>query len=592
MMKNKMIRFLGALALLVLAQTTPALAQSIDSTDTKNSAPASANTDASLGMSPSNLGSLQMQLPQMSGGAAQQQAINPVPPPRMPPPMLNTAIQSSNVFGVNLFTGSFSRQRALQFNSDYLIAIGDQLQVRMWGGFNFDSVLVVDPQGNVFLPNVGPIKMLGVANKDIQGVMEKAVRRVYRANVYIYASLAAAQPVRIFVGGNVMRPGAYDGTSMDSLLHFLDLAGGIDPDRGSFLGIEVKRGSQLRARISLYDFLLRGKLQFLQLADGDMIFVPPQQNTVLVSGLAQNAKQFEFESAQLTMRDLIAMAKPAPQATNVRITRNTGPQKSVEYFALDQVAQITLMDGDQVNFTSDQKTMTISVRVQGEHDSPQEYVLPYGSSLGNLLDRIALNSRSDRASIQLFRLSVKDRQKAMLATSLRSLEAAVLTARSGSSGESQLRVDEANLALKWIDRAKQVEPLGQVVISNLPQPESLLLENGDIINIPTRDSLVLISGEVLFPNAVAFDPQLSVDDYINRAGGLTQQSDGSRIVIAHVDGQFEQLTLGGWHTAASIKPGDQVLVLPKVDEKKRQFWKDITQIIYQIAVSAKVVLGL
>ena len=41
----------------------------------------------------------------------------------------------------------------------------------------------------------------------------------------------------------------------------------------------------------------------------------------------------------------------------------------------------------------------------------------------------------------------------------------------------------------------------------------------------------------------------------------------------------------------NIQPGDQILVLPKVDEKKRQFWKDMTQILYQIAVSAKVVFG-
>ena len=45
-------------------------------------------------------------------------------------------------------------------------------------------------------------------------------------------------------------------------------------------------------------------------------------------------------------------------------------------------------------------------------------------------------------------------------------------------------------------------------------------------------------------------------------------------------------------SSLNVRAGDQVLVLPKVDEKDRQFWKDMTQIIYQIAVSAKVVFGL
>ena len=95
---------------------------------------------------------------------------------------------------------------------------------------------------------------------------ESAVAQVYRANVYSYASLAAAQPVRIFVSGFVNRPGLYNGTSMDSLLHYLDQAGGIDVDRGSFLAVQVKRGNTVRAEVSLYDFLLDGRMPLVQLA--------------------------------------------------------------------------------------------------------------------------------------------------------------------------------------------------------------------------------------------------------------------------------------------------------------------------------------
>lgn len=506
-------------------------------------------------------------------------------------PYLNPVLQSSDVFGANLFTGSFARPGAVQFNSDYLIATGDRVQVRVWGGFNFDSELVVDPQGNLFLPNVGPVKVMGVANRDLQRVVEAAMRRVYRANVFTYASLAAAQPVRIFVGGNVARPGLYDGTSMDSLLHYLDQAGGIDPDRGSFLAVEVKRGEQVRATVNLYDFLLQGRIPLLQLSDGDMIFVPPRGNTVLVSGLAQHPKRFEFLAERLTVGDIMQLARPTAQATHVRITRSTGIVRSVEYLPLAAAAQVVVGNGDDVAFAADKKSGTIAVRVEGEHNSPQEYVLPYGARLGDLMKQIEMNERSEPESVQLFRDSVKERQKEMLATSLRNLELVLLTARSGSSDEARLRKDEAELTLQWIDRAKQVEPLGQVVISHASARDDLLLENGDIIRVPKKDGLVLVSGEVLFPNAVAWGRQLGLQDYIDRAGGYTQNADNARIVVARRDGSFEQSDadrLGD----RDVKAGDQVLVLPKVDEKRRQFWKDMTQIIYQIAVSAKVVIGL
>jgi protein involved in polysaccharide export with SLBB domain len=113
-----------------------------------------------------------------------------------------------------------------------------------------------------------------------------------------------------------------------------------------------------------------------------------------------------------------------------------------------------------------------------------------------------------------------------------------------------------------------------------------------VLRIPRKDGLVLISGEVLFPNAVAFDKRLGLADYIKRAGGYTQSADNSRVVVARRDGSFEQTNPGSYMSSVNVRAGDQVLVLPKVDEKDRQFWKDMTQVIYQIAVSAKVVFGL
>ena len=500
----------------------------------------------------------------------------------------------SDVFGAQLFTGAFANAGATPFNPDYLIATGDTVQVRLWGAFSFDAPLTVDPQGNIFLPHVGPVQVRGTRNAELQERIETAVRRTFRTNVSSYASLAAAQPVRVFVSGNVNRPGLYGGTSMDSLLHYLDQAGGIDPARGSFLAVQVKRGNAVRASFNLYDFLTRGRMPLLQLADGDVIFVPPRQGTVRVSGLAQNARRFEFanDGAAPTVASLAELAKPMAQATHVRVVRNTGTVRNTEYYPLSEAAGVTLQSGDELEFTADKKPGTITVRVEGEHTSPQEYVLPYGTRLGALLGQIQLTPDAEAQSVQLFRQSVRQRQKEMLETSLRSLEAALLTARSGSSDEARLRKDEAELTLQWVDRARRVEPLGQVVIAQSGQREDMLLENGDVLRIPRKDGLVLVSGEVLFPNAVAYEPGLSLQDYIGRAGGYTQTADNSRVVIARRDGSFEQTDIRRLNAGLAVRPGDQVLVLPKVDEKRRQFWKDMTQIIYQIAVSAKIVFGL
>lgn len=503
----------------------------------------------------------------------------------------------SDVFGANLFTGSFARQGATQFNPDYMIALGDRVQVRLWGAFEFDQALTVDPRGNIFIPHAGPVQVLGVRNRDLQRLVEAAVARTFRNNVHSYASLAAAQPVRVFVGGFVNRPGLYSGTSMDSLLHYLDQAGGIDPERGSFLNVQVKRGQQVRASANLYQFLLNGTMPLIQLADGDVIFVAPRYNTVKVSGLAENAKRFEFSDEARTVGDLIALARPRSSATHVRVVRNTGAVKNTEYYPLAEARQVQLQDGDELEFTADKKPGTITVRVEGEHQSPQEYVLPYGARLRDLLQNIQYSERSDTDSLQLFRQSVKERQKLLLNTSIKSLEAAALTARSGTSDEARLRKEEAELILQWVARARNIESNGQVVIAQAERRGDLLLENGDVLRVPTRDGLVLVSGEVLFPNAIAFDQSLRLEDYVKSAGGYTQNADAARVIVAHRDGSFaEARTESGFFESASeapvVRPGDEILVLPRIDVKSRQIWKDISQIIFQIAVSARVVLGL
>ncbi len=222
----------------------------------------------------------------------------------------------SDVFGANLFSGAFAREGATQFNQDYAINIGDNITVRFWGAFEYDAQLTVDPKGNIFIPHVGPLRVVGVLNKNLQTVVNSAVSKVFRANVFSYASLATAQPVRVLVGGFVNRPGLYGGTSMDSLLHYLDQAGGIDTDRGSFLNVQVKRSDRVRATINLYDFLLDGHMPLIQLADGDVIFVSPRSNTVKVGGLAANAKRFEFSDRGSSVADLARIAKPSASATH------------------------------------------------------------------------------------------------------------------------------------------------------------------------------------------------------------------------------------------------------------------------------------
>lgn len=490
------------------------------------------------------------------------------------------------MFGSQIFTGRFGSEPFSGFNPNYQVAIGDQITVRMWGSFNYDATQPVDAQGNVFVPNVGPVRLLGVRNADLNKQVSAQVARVFRSTVGVYASVAAAQPVKVYVTGFVRAPGLYGGLSSDSVLHYLDKAGGIDPDRGSYLEVDVLRAGQLRAKFNLYRFLLDGQIDHLQLQDGDTIVAYPRKHTVRVSGEVLNPYIFEFAVGRITASELLGMARARPGATHMSIVRKVGAERRSEYHPLSNAGAVMIEDGDEVSVTSDKYPGTILVRIEGAHLGERTLVLPYGSRLKDAFARVKPAPQANLDAAQLFRRSVAVRQKEMLDTSLRGLETYALTARSATSEEAALRTREAELILQFIERARSVEPKGQVVLAKREEAPDTLLEDGDVIRIPEQSNLVLVSGEVLFPNALVFDPDASVEDYVTRAGGYNQGADKARVVVVRQDGSVLNARDTG------LQPGDEVMVLPKIETKNVEITRGITQIVYQIAVAAKVLLGL
>ncbi|MGL5102317.1 MAG: polysaccharide biosynthesis/export family protein [Plesiomonas sp.] len=491
----------------------------------------------------------------------------------------------SSMFGAQLFNGTMSTLGE-EFNPNYQISSGDRIALKMWGAFEYAGNTVVDPQGNIFLPNIGPLKVAGMKNNQLNTLVTNKVRQVYKSNVNVYASLEAAQPVKVFVTGFVTQPGLYGGVASDSLLSYIDKAGGVDPARGSYVDITVKRGSQIRKKINLYDFLLNGSLDLIQFTDGDVIVIGPRQHTFSVAGEVFNAYDFEFEQANITVKQALEWARPKPGATHVSIIRRQGSEKRSEYYPINQAANVTLQDGDQLAVTADRYAGTIQVRIEGAHSGQHAIVLPYGATMEQVLKQINANSMSRVDALQLFRKSVQTRQKEMLNLSLDKLEQSVLSARSSTSEEANLRIKEADLITRFVQKARQIEPKGQVVL-NKESVKTTLLEDGDIIRIPERTSLVMVHGEVLFPNAVSWQKGNDAKDYIKQVGGFSQNSDNSKVIIIRQNGESES---AGYFT--KVNAGDEIMVLPKVDSKNIEVTRGISTILYQIAIAAKVVLDI
>ena len=490
------------------------------------------------------------------------------------------------MFGEQLFNANGSRSYASTFNPDYTLAIGDRVALRMWGSFNYEAIQQIDPQGNVFVPNVGPIKLAGSANRDLNRIVQGSVERVYRDNVGVYASLEQSQPVRIFVTGFVRSPGQYAGTAGESILGYLTRAGGVDPGRGSYIDIRLMRAGVMRAQFNLYDFLLEGTLQPVQLQDGDTLVVGPRHHAVMITGEVFNAYGFEFRGERIAAADVLKLARPKPSATHASILHKSGTRQTGEYHSLGQLGAVTVAAGDEIAIVADRSPGTILVRVDGAVASSRVLTLPYGSKLADALALIDPTPQAKLSSLQLFRTSVAQRQKEMLEVALRALETHALTARSATREESLLRTQEAALISRFVERARSIEPRGQVILGDREKAPDILLEDGDVLQIPEQSSIVIVHGEVTQPQAIAYDSRSTVTDYLRLAGGTTQKRSHARVLLIRQDGTFED------SARAKPKPGDEIMVLPEIGSRSIEVTRGITQILYQIAIAARVALDL
>ena len=497
-----------------------------------------------------------------------------------------SALNKNNMFGAQLFKGAFASTSGSTFNTSYKINPGDNINLRMWGAYQYAGTLAVDPQGNIFIPNVGPITVAGVSNGSLQSFIEGQIRKVYVANVGVYANLEQAQPVKVLVTGFVNQPGNYGGLANDTAVAYLDRAGGVDVERGSYIDIQILRHGMPVQTVDLYDFLIQGKIRPFAFKDGDVIVVGPRKHTFNITGEVYNQNSFEFNSSSMSLSQALSFAKLKPGATNVSIQRRQGVEYRSEYYPVSQANNVIVEDGDIVAVTADRYAGTIQVRIDGAHNGEHAMVLPYGTKLSEVLLKLQPNVLAEVEALQLYRPSVAKRQKEMLNVSLDKLEEATLNARSSTQEEANLRLKDAELVKQFIAKARLIEPKGQVVL-NPNTFQDLILEQGDVFYIPEKTSVVMVHGEVAFPNGIEFQKGMSANDYIEQAGGFSQKSNTSKVIVIHQNGKAELVS-----KRSKIQQGDEILVLPKVQTKGIELVRGISQILYQIAVVAKIALDL
>lgn len=452
------------------------------------------------------------------------------------------------IYGYNLFKYSpstFAPSNQVPINANYSLGPGDKLEISFYGNEQNNVEKFISRDGSITIPELGPIYLAGLTySQAVEEINTKVEEKMLGTEVSI--SLTELRSITVYILGQAYKPGSYTLSALSTVTNALFQSGGVAED-GSLRNILVRRNGEKAIKYDFYDILLSGDTQNdFRLQDGDTIFVPFIENKFKAQGAFKRESYFEFLPGE-TIEEAILLAGgyksdvvSNPRIELSRVNRSKG-ERGISYLNLNELQQ-PLQNGDAIGVSSISGIEYKSVTLTGEFKYPGVYSLKAGDTLQDILDRAggltdesfpigAVFTREEVASLQTeaFRRNADD---------LENMIVNIITL-------GNISVDEFTFTplSKLITRLRNAEPIGRQVIDFNPlklktNPSlNFKLANGDKIHVPKRPESVSVAGEVLNSTTHRYDSGLSVDDYIDLSGGLTNEADTSRILVIQPNGQ-------------------------------------------------------
>ena len=480
---------------------------------------------------------------------------------------------SECIYGFNFFQFSpstFAPSDDTPINSSYSMGPGDKLLVNYYGSDEKTEEVFVNREGIVVLPLLGPVNVTGMtygeASKYIQ---DKAKSELIGTQINI--SIREVRSVGVYVLGEAYKPGKYLLSGLSTVTNALFISGGVNK-KGSLRNIQIKRDNKTVATYDFYDFLLKGSLDSeVTLQDGDIIFIPFIENSVIMGGAFKRPHRYEFKEGE-TLRDVVELAggfdTEVMDGSRIELSTldRSASTRSLTYLNLAKDAKKLIKDGDVLNVSFTSGLTPQSITLTGEVKNPGEYSIRPGETILEIINRAG--GYTDEAYFQgavFLRKAVAKSQKEAFARSADQLENTivdVITNNAGSSISESTLVPLSNL----ITKLRLEEPPGRMVvdldtlklktdpIANFP------VKNRDSLFIPERPSFVSIVGEVLNATTVGFNPDLSVDEYIDLAGGLNDAADRDKIFVILPDGKSQLVKRSLFSSSTYILPGSTIVI--------------------------------
>ncbi|MCH9695887.1 MAG: SLBB domain-containing protein [Gammaproteobacteria bacterium] len=394
---------------------------------------------------------------------------------------------------------------------NYILGPGDSVRVQLYGNVNEIYEHEVSRDGELNLPNIGPVTVAGIPFSEFRTNLKKQVQQTL-IGTQVSVTMGQLRTIRVFVLGDVNRPGSYVVSGLATVSAALYRSGGLSAI-GSLRNIQLKRSGKLVGRLDAYDLLIRGDNSGdRRLQPGDVIFVPPIGMTVAVGGAVNRPAIYEV-GRLTTAADLVGLAGGLTAdafADGARLERigQDGERTVLSVNLRSESANtIRIQKGDTLVVPKVLPELGNAVALSGHVHRPGDYPWRDGMRLSDLISSPEeLLPGVDTDYVLIRRENARGEPLDVLSASL----SAALHGR-GSAADVMLQPgDTVNVFSLALGRQRVVGPLLEE------------LRAQSTIDNPARQ--VQISGNVRAPGIYPLETAMRISDLVRAGGNLTESA--------------------------------------------------------------------
>ncbi len=407
----------------------------------------------------------------------------------------------------------------------------------------------------------------------------------------------------------LLKPGKYTYTRGMTLEDLINIAGIKKPFDTSKVKIVSRYNSDGKLSVKIVNYKNNKNYKLKPFDTIHLFDIEETKPVPMADIIGEVVKPGSYEIVDgMTLQELIESAggltqKAYPKECEVirYYLKNGERKKKIFNVSMEKLNTFLVQQFDEINikkvpYWDDKKVVVL----KGQVKFPGEYIIHSGEKLSSVIERAGGFTEDAFLYGAIFtRKEIAELQKKSLRRSLAKLKEQIILASLRSSGSKtmgQINVTDGIKAVEsLISEAEKITPIGRVSIALTKDlekfknsPSDLTLKDGDTLEIPSFNEIVVVSGEVMNPMALTYLGQ-NIRDYITQCGGLTEVADSDHIYVLHANGQAQKASLGSYLFASNnvnVKAGDTIIIPKKIMfERGIDIAGDIADIVYKLTLT-------